>query len=236
MNFSEFKKLLGADPWNREPETLRARNSAPEFEQTALEAETFERKLQRAVEVTVDEALLGELLEIPNRPVSRRLPGWVAMAASVVIVAGVAGIVWMQSLQPKAIEDYVAQHYAHDGVKLFSQAGVDFDTARIAQILSAFDVEAGSGLAEKIRFIKFCPTMDGRGAHMVVSTDQGPMQLLFMPNTNVADGQEIAFGKMRAHLVDLAGGSVAIIGGLDQQVSAMDSLVRASFLPVTAGA
>jgi hypothetical protein len=222
MNFSEFKKLLGADPWNREPETLRARHSAPEYEQAALEAESFERKLQRAVEVTVDEELLGQLLEIPNRPVDRRLPGWVAMAASVLIVAGVAGI-----------QEYVEQHYSHDGIQLLGQASADFDTTGVAEILANFDVRAGSALVKTIRFIKFCPTMDGRGAHMVVSTELGLMQLIYMPNTRVDDGQNIRFGQMQARLVNLAAGSVAIIGDLEQAVSGMDSLVRNSFLPVT---
>ena len=44
MNFSEFKKLLGADPRNSDPETLRARESGPEFEEAAAEAEAFEKK------------------------------------------------------------------------------------------------------------------------------------------------------------------------------------------------
>ena len=52
MNFSEFKKRLGADPLNRDPETLRARNSAPEFERAAVEAEAFERKLRSAITVS----------------------------------------------------------------------------------------------------------------------------------------------------------------------------------------
>ena len=102
--------------------------------------------------------------------------------------------------------------------------------------MAAFDVKAGSGLAERIRFIKFCPTMDGRGAHMVVSTDQGPMHLIYMPNTSVADGREFLFGQMQAHLVNLDEGSVAIIGRPDQPIDAMDSLVRASIIPVTASA
>ena len=49
MNYSEFKQLLGADPLNRDPETLAARNSDPGFEQAAREAERFERKLQGAL-------------------------------------------------------------------------------------------------------------------------------------------------------------------------------------------
>ena len=51
MNFSEFKKLIGADPWNRDPETMRARNSAPEFETAARDAEAFEGKLLTEIEL-----------------------------------------------------------------------------------------------------------------------------------------------------------------------------------------
>ncbi len=236
MNFSEFRKLLGADPRNREPETLRARNSGPEFEQAAKEAEAFERKLQQAVEVAVDETLLADLLEIPGQPVGRRLPAWVAMAASVVIVAGVAGILWLQSVRPDTIEEYVAQHFGHDGASLFERATGDFDKAQIARVLASFGVTAGDELQDRISFIKYCPTMDGRGAHMVVATDQGPVQLIYMPNTSVNDRQSFGFEQMQAHLVDLDHGSVAIIGGREQPVAALDNLARTGFRPTTADA
>jgi len=236
MNFSEFRKLLGADPHGREPETLRARNTGPEFEQAAKEAEAFEQKLQRAVEVAVDETLLADLLEIPDQTVGRRLPAWVAMAASVVIVAGVAGVLWLQSVRPDTIEEYVAQHFGHDGASLFEKAAGDFDEAQIARVLASFGVSAGDELQDRIRFIKYCPTMDGRGAHMVVATNQGPVQLIYMPNTSVDDRAAFGFEGMQAHLVDLDHGSVAIIGGREQPVAALDNLVRNSFLPTTAGA
>ena len=60
MNFSEFKKLIGADPWNQDPETLRARNSAPEFETAAKEAEAFEEKLQSALRIQAPADLLDD--------------------------------------------------------------------------------------------------------------------------------------------------------------------------------
>ena len=49
MNFSEFKRRLGEDPLNMDDEMLRARQSSPEFERAAAEAEAFERSLSAAM-------------------------------------------------------------------------------------------------------------------------------------------------------------------------------------------
>ena len=51
MDYSEYKRLLGADPRNRDPEFLRARDASPEFREAALEADRFETQLERALAV-----------------------------------------------------------------------------------------------------------------------------------------------------------------------------------------
>ena len=64
MNFSEFKKLIGADPGNRDAEILLARQSAPEFESAAAEAEAFEEKLQVALNIQPPADLLDQIKSI----------------------------------------------------------------------------------------------------------------------------------------------------------------------------
>jgi hypothetical protein len=66
MDFSEFKRLLGADPRSRDPELLRARASSPEFEQAAADAERFEDLLARAVKLPVPEQLIDEIRSTPQ--------------------------------------------------------------------------------------------------------------------------------------------------------------------------
>ena len=61
MNFSEFKQRLGAEPRSADPELRRARESAPEFEAAASEAEQFERKLERALAVPAPAGLIDDL-------------------------------------------------------------------------------------------------------------------------------------------------------------------------------
>jgi hypothetical protein len=98
----------------------------------------------------------------------------------------------------------------------------------ITKILSSLDATADSELSGRIRFIKFCPTPDGRGAHMVVSTDQGPMTIIYMPKTRVTDGEMVDFDQMHALLVNLEHGSAAIIGERSQSVESLVSTVRGS--------
>jgi len=233
MNFSEFKKLIGADPWNRDTETLRARNSAPEFEAAAEEAEAFEEKLQSALHIQPPADLLESIKGISReiesiQPAKQRRWMPLAMAASLLIAVGAVGMVWKQSRQWDNVEAYLADHYSIDGDALVAQATDIVSEQDIARIMASLNASADQQLSGRIKFIKFCPTPEGRGAHMVVSTDQGPMTIIFMPKTRVTDGEMVKFDQMHAFLINLEHGSAAIIGKQSQAVESMEAVIRES--------
>ena len=240
MNFSEFKRLIGADPWNQDPETLRARNSAPEFEQAASDAEAFEHKLQSALHVQAPADLLKDIKNITHQPTKRRNWMPLALAASLVIAVGAVGMVWKQSQQWDSVEAYLADHYSHDGDAMLahtSDAASEQDIATMtSRIMASLNASAGQQLTGRIKFIKYCPTPEGRGAHMVVSTDQGPMTIIFMPESQVTDGEVVEFDQMHAYMIDLEHGSAAIIGRRSQPVKSLETLVRNSLKTGTMGA
>ena len=228
MNFSEFKKLIGADPGNRDPETLRARHSSPEFEAAAVEADVFEAKLQTALHIQPPADLLDQLKKISQQPVRQR--NWVplALAASLLVFVSAAGLVWKQSRTWDSVESYVADHYSHDGSDMTANATDYLSDQDISKILAKLDARADQELAGRIKLIKFCPTPDGRGAHMVVSTDQGPVTVFYMPKTQVTDGEMVEFDQMHALLVSLEHGSAAIIGEQSQNLENLVSTLRVS--------
>ena len=236
MNFSEFKKLIGADPWNRDPDTLRARNSAPAFENAAAEAEAFEEKLQNALHVDPPADLLDSIKGISQQPEQRRNWMPLAMAASLLIAIGALGMVWKQSGQIESVEAYLADHYSHDGAALVAKATGTAAEQDIVRIMASLDASAGQQLSGRIKFIKYCPTMSGRGAHMIVDTDQGPMTIIFMPKTQVDDGKMLKFDQMHALLVNLKHGSAAIIGEQSQAVETLEPVVRGSLKTGLVGA
>ena len=228
MRFSEFIKRLGADPWNRDPETLRARNSAAEFETAAVEVEAFEEKLQSLLQVQPPVELLDEIKAISKQPVRRRNLMPLALAASLIIAVGSIGLIWKNSRQWDTIDDYIADHYSIDGAAIIEQATDGVAEQEIIGILASLDAAALQQLSGRIRFFKICPAPEGLGAHMVVSTDQGLMTIFFMPKTQVTDGEMVRFDQMHAFLVNFEQGSTAIIGRQSQTFSSLVTVIRHS--------
>lgn len=233
MNFSEFKRKLGAEPRNEDPEFLRARHSSPEFKEAAEAADRFEAKLERAASVPLPEGLIDDILALaehsPERSAGRNW--WpMAVAASVLIAVGAAGLGWKMNHRWESVEEYLVDHYRHDGNKMVVMA--DGSSANDVQaVLSKFDVSAAPAFAEIVSVIKYCPTPDGKGVHMVVSTENGPVTVIYMPHTQVADREMLAFDNVEALLVDLQSGSAAIIGAGVKSVSELYTLVQASIIP-----
>lgn len=234
MGFSEFKRLLGAEPRNRDPEFLRARATSAEFEKEAAEADRLEELLDRAVSLSVPEELIADIRSIPQRrsaPTALRRAWPLAMAAGLLIAVGAASLVWQMNPTWDSVEDYVASHYRHDGTALLARAGGGVaDEAQ--SLLAEFDVEALPELAGIIGVIKYCPTPDGKGVHMVLNSVHGPVTVLYMPDTPVTDRKSIIFGDREALLVALQSGSAAIIGNPQQQISDLYALIQGSIVPI----
>lgn len=228
MNFSEFKKLMGADPGNRDPETLRARQSAPEFEAAAAEAEVFEKKLQAVVHVRPPADLLKQIQAIGRTPVRTRKWISLAVAATLLVAVSAGGLYYRHTHYWDSVESYVAQHFEHDGTRVIGRASVKMPDVDVERVLAKLDATADTPLSGHIVYIKFCPTPDGRGAHMVVSTDQGPMTVIYMPEIQVNEGEIVRFDQMHATLVNLEQGSAAIIGSQSQNVDGLVAMVRDS--------
>jgi hypothetical protein len=240
MDFSEFIRRLGAEPLSSDYELLRARQSGPEFEKAAVEAEAFEARLESALEIPAPEGLVGELCMISSginaeQSENVRSRRWMpmALAASLLIAVGATGMVWQMNRSYSSVGEYLAAHYNHDGNKVVASAeGHVADN--VQEILAHFDVEATEQLAGMVGFIKFCPTREGKGAHMVLNTDQGPVTVIFMPTESVNDGKSLAFDGMQAQLIRLQSGSAAVIASGPQAISQYFAMVRDSIVPITA--
>jgi hypothetical protein len=235
MDFTEFLRRLGADPRSGDPELLHARQSDPEFHRAAEEADAFEARLERAVGLPAPENLLDEILNISNEPAitATSRPRWrmMALAASVLIAVGAAGISWNMNRSWDSVDQYLAEHYQHDGDKLLNKSGTS-PAMDVQAIFSEFAMEAAPELAGIISLIKYCPTPDGKGIHMVLNTREGPVTLIYMPETDVIDRQSIEFEGMQALLVGLDKGSAAIIGTGAQSISSLYAVVQGSIIPV----
>ena len=229
MNFSEYRNRLGADPGSQDPEFLAARRAGPEFEAAARESEVFERKLEGVARFPVDaDALLAELLHTPRRAAT---PRWLAMAAGIAVLAGITAILLSQSRVPDTLPEYLAAHYQHDGQMVLERAiaGAASDPRAV---LARFKLAAAPALAERIAYIKLCPSPHGEGAHMVVQTTDGLVTVFFLPGVRAEPGLVVPVDGQRALLVDLPGGSGVIIGTRGQQEAQLALLLQEALLPM----
>jgi hypothetical protein len=236
MDFTEFRRLLAADPRNQDPAFLQARASSPEFRDAAAEADRFEERLERALALDVPPDLLDRIHDIPRGEVSpvrhaAEQGAWwrFALAASLLLAIGAAGLTWRMNTGWNSVEDYVVDHYHHDGLAVLALADGP-PAADVSGMLAEFGATAAPELAGIISVIKNCPTPDGKGVHMVLNTDRGLITVIYMPETLVRDGEHLLFDDSEAVLVELRSGSAVIIGSRLQRVSELHSLVQNSIV------
>jgi len=235
MNYSDYTRLLGADPRNRDPEFLRARDSSPQFREAALDADRFESQLERALAVEPPAGLVEALARIPllEESPSKKGGAWwpAALAASLLLAVGAAGLSWKMQPAWDTVPDYVVDHYRHDGARLLAHANGDA-AVEVSDMLAAFGVEAEPELAGIVSVVKSCPTPDGKGVHMVLNTERGLITVIYMPETAVTDGERVTFDDREALLVALPKGSAVIIGSGPQGIAHFQPLVQGAIHPV----
>ena len=238
MNFSEFKKKIGAEPLNRDPEVIQAIESDPQLRAMAEEAEAFEKKLQAAFAIKTPPFLLDQIASIPKvaqltpRPSRTRL-AWLAAAAVFVAGVGFASYTWYEStFYWDNVDDFIVEHWAEDGTEFLAQADGKADDTTAA-LFARFDVTVSPDLAERIDFVHACKTPGSRGAHMVVTTANGPVTVIFMPKVETENGYILDMGEQVAATLPLEKGSAVIIGPSEEAIAPISAIARTGIRPIS---
>ena len=233
MDFSEFRRRLGAEPRTRDPDVLAARDSSAEHRAAAVESAEFEDKLDRALGLPTPVGLVHELCFIARQNEKRRNWWPLAMAASLLIAVGAAGIGWQMSHSWESVEAYVSDHYRKDGAKMVARS-LEGGFGDVHEVLAEFGLDAAPALAGAVRLVKFCPTPGGKGVHMVIDTGGSPLTVIYMPETRVNDRDMLSVDGMEVMLVELETGSAAIIGPDPGLLQDYYAVVHDSIVPLAA--
>lgn len=195
------------------------------------DSDRFERLLREALELPPPAGWTADLERLPAR--SRRRPQIFrfALAAAVVLALAAAFLFSRLDQGPQTIEEYVAQHFHHDG-PLVLERGVGQIADNVEAMLAPFGFGMEPAAAGQVGFLMLCPTPDGIGVHFMVHTETGPVTIILMPRTSVDDGRRFDFDGMQAELVALPRGSAAIVARTDQDIGGMHEFVQASLRPV----
>ena len=114
MNCMEFRRMLMTDPAVSDPAFAEHRRDCPDCADAVERSAHFERRLREAVNVDVPENLASRILLKHSFEAHRRRPWWraprvLAMAASVLLVAGLVTMTLTSQVEQRRLsEEFVA--------------------------------------------------------------------------------------------------------------------------------
>jgi hypothetical protein len=230
MNCLEFRRLAGADPEHLTAEALTHRDGCPQCAE-------FLRKVQRL------DATIFKALQIPaeSRPVlppdvrpriadaiqasvgSRNR--WYALAASIAGGVAVGALLWAGGSHDALARDAVA-HMQHESASMtVSQVAADAENVRA--VLAKDGVRLRSDVG-RVSYVMSCPFRGHEVPHLVVQTSAGPVTVLVLRDERVSRATTFHEQGYSGTLEPSGPGSIAVIGGSDEQVKEAASRVGAA--------
>ena len=234
MNFSEFKHILGADPYSRDDDFLSARDSSPEHREAAREAEAFEARLRKALSLPVPGDLLEDIRSaVASADEATSQPWQYRAAAAVLLTIGVTAAAWWQSARDwESVDDYLVDHWEVDGRAFVEQAD-SIPADNVEAVFALIGMQVTAEYASQIDFIHACPTPGSRGAHYVVDTDNGPVTLIYMPSVQDVEAHTMTVDDLIARALPLANGSLLVIGPDMESIEPWFALTRDALRPLS---
>jgi hypothetical protein len=241
MKLVEFKRRLMTDPADRSPEMREARTRTGEFADAAADSDHFEHALRRAAGVPAppglaDRIILRQSLEGQRR--TMRWVQWTAAAAALAIAVAVTVVLLNPATSTADLQRHIVWHWKLDGPQVLAASlqGRE-DPGHVQEVLAELGAQLSPALLDEVRLTKFCPTPDGKGAHMVFDGQNGPVTVYYMPNTRLAESpvRLDIDGGMRSLAFNVERGSLAVLAEADTDTAALAERIREAlqFAPAT---
>ncbi len=231
MELKAFKERLLTDPDFNDPEIVAARRSDPAFEAIATEAASFEALLRRSLQVRPPPRLAETIILRHSTQIQRRpeTPWMLATAAALMLAVGAVSFNLFQTGTEHArhadVWSHLDWHWQYDGARAMEMSQIEStEPTEVVGLLASLGVNAEPELLSQVQLGKACPTPNGRGAHLILTTQDGPITLMILPNTQVPNAPTSATlaNGMEAWVVNLEHGSMAVIaepGRLSHQLA-----------------
>ncbi len=208
-----YRRAILANPRAADPVLRMHRESCPECSGFTDRLLRFELRLEHALRVNAPtEATVWGM---------RR--GWLAMAASVLIVLLVAAGLWLAAPHPTLAADVVA-HMAGEP-QAWARTDVPVPPAELTLVLRDAHMRLNPN-AGTVSYASSCRFRGRMVPHLVVQTEMGPITVMVLVHESV--GKPVAFEEQgyRGVILPVPGhGSLAVLGrGPDADLSAVEEI------------
>lgn len=231
MNYFEFKKILDADPYSKDPDFLAAKNSDLRCRKAWQAAMAQEAVIKQALNIPVPEHNIEHIrfrqAQQKQQQFRTRL---LSMAAAVTLVFG-ASLFFLTANQTSDLEKFINDALLMEPSVYMSDNEIPQEELAplFASINTALDGKLG-----QVHFMKLCPTLNGKGARMVVMNELNqPITVLYMPNSPVEEAINMDMGGLKGKIVALEQGSAAIIARPHESTAQIEASLTRTLKPLS---
>ncbi len=230
MNYFEFKKILDADPYSKNTAFLEAKNNDKRCSKAYNDAMRNEQVILAALSIPVPAHDIEHIKFYQAQSEQNKFrSNYLAIAASAILLFG-AGIFFLSNSQSSDLEKFINEALMMEPAVYMSQSEIPQDDLAplFASINTAIDGDLGD-----VHFMKLCPTLNGKGARMVVMNDLNqPITVLYMPNSPIDEAVNMQMEGFKGKIVALEQGSAAIIARPHESTAQIENALISTLKPL----
>jgi hypothetical protein len=230
MNYFEFKNILDADPYSKDPAFLAAKNNDKRCTNAYRNAMKNEQVIHAALNIPVPVHDIEHIrFNQAQTQQNQFRNNYLAIAASAILLLG-AGIFFFSNNQSSDLEKFINEALMMEPAVYMSETEIPHDELAplFASINTAMDGNLGN-----VHFMKLCPTLNGKGARMVMMNDLNqPITVLYMPNSPVGQAINMQMKGFKGKIVALEQGSAAIIARPHESTAQIENILLNTLKPL----
>jgi Protein of unknown function (DUF3379) len=209
MNHEQYRSAIMADPRDPSPDVREHRERCPECRAFGESLQRFESRLERALKVEIPTR--AAVLTMERRAESRAHRPWrrFAIAASLVLGVGLAGVLWLALPQSSLAADVVAHVQAEPEAWQHPDAAIAGPALDAVLRDSKLHLNSDAGT---VSYASSCFFRNHFVPHLVVQTETGPVTVMVLVHESV--GQSVQFNEQgyRGTIVPVPGhGAIAVL-------------------------
>lgn len=230
MNYFEFKNILDADPYSKDAAFLHAKNNDPRCSRAYQEAMKKEQIIQAALSVPVPAHDIEQIKFHQAQAQQHQFRNnYLAIAASAILMLG-AGVFFFTNSKSSDLEKFINEALLMEPAVYMSDA--EIPQAELAPLFASINTAVDGDLGD-VHFMKLCPTLNGKGARMVLMNDLNqPITVLYMPNSPVDQAIDMQIKGFKGKIIALDQGSAAIISRPHESTAQIESQLIKALKPL----
>jgi hypothetical protein len=214
MECTRYRQAIMAQPHDPDPALAEHRESCADCKLFTDRLLRFETRLERALGVAIPAisdrvVLLTPKSSQPARGLRGARSGWLAMAASVLVAAVVAGGLWLGIPGSSLAADVVA--HMREEPQAWRRTGAPVPDAALQEVLRDSRVRVADS-AGIVSYASSCGFRGHRVPHLVIQTESGPVTVMVLVHESVAKSVQFDEQGYRGVIVPVPGhGSLAVL-------------------------